>query len=668
MGRAEHAHLRMVLRFPQARHLMGAPIVLSVLSLLSLLSSASSHGVMQIPLPWQLGNVQDDLGRSSCVSGGCNWFTNWTFTTGPTMPQSSPLRSFADVPPRFIDWTANHPWRAPGRARVYSPCGSEGGNPDGCIQVDGSTMGRCVTDDGGFGFGPDGRSLGGLGVTTSWQQGSQVEAGWSVRSNHGGGYSYRLCKKPTDGNYSKITEECFTRLPLSFVGDTSWVQYGNGSGRFEIDALRTTTGTFPPGSQWTRNPIPSFGHGPQVMGNGTQFPLPTLHGQPVQTPSPLAGFCPCRARDVGSGPPWDAVRQGRGTGAAGGLWVPRDGAKSCYCCCSCCGHNHWNPGFDDWVLVDRLQVPEDLPTGDYVLGAFGATLVSHVPACGCAWAVRSRLAPPDQTAGCLLQDSGGTASSRRRCGSNAHRSTSPRPPRHRHPHSSRRCAATRPTPAASPKPSPPASEREQARARCGPRSARACFPRSTARTVRLCAPSRARFLRGVVRSARGSEQAPLPLSGVSLLACLAVLCPTPRLCATRSQALNVSAERIPSVAAVGRGCRRCRPQTAALAGVATPAALDALARTAWRGVLASGTRTGAAAAGKARAPAPNATDGGSEAWMPERSSATNRHSSYVFQLCKKKACHQLIPGSRRKTKFLSGRHRANNTVKKRDRT
>ena len=303
------------------------PLVIFV-SLLGFLKEIHSHGAMQKPLSWQVGNTQFDLGENSCVAGACNWFTNWTRLPpgqSATIPQDSPLRTFSDVPPLNEDWTARNPWRAPGRAKVYSPCGSEGGNPLGCIQNDG-TLGPCTTDDGAFAFGADGRSLGGIGVTTAWQQGSIVEAGWSIRSNHGGGYSYRLCKKPSSGDYFDITEECFAAGALDFVGNTSFIVYhnknhstgGGGSRRFEIDAVRTTAGTYPPGSMWTRNPIPCFGRGPDIQGNGTQFPLPTLNGKTVITPTTLAGFCPCR--DPRPQLPFVHV----------------EGAATCYCCCGCC--------------------------------------------------------------------------------------------------------------------------------------------------------------------------------------------------------------------------------------------------------------------------------------------------------------------------------------------
>ena len=89
---------------------------------------------------------------------------------------------------------------------------------------------------------------------TEWSAGEVVTVGWSIIANHGGGYSYRLCKRPEVG---VVTEECFQETPLKFHGDTQWVQYGETGPRVEFLANRTTKGTWPQGSQWTKNPIPA---------------------------------------------------------------------------------------------------------------------------------------------------------------------------------------------------------------------------------------------------------------------------------------------------------------------------------------------------------------------------------------------------------------------------
>jgi hypothetical protein len=71
-----------------------------------------------------------------------------------------------------------------------------------------------------------------------WQSGERAEVKLSVRANHGGGWSFRLC--PAD---EPLTEKCMQQTPLDFAART-WLEFRNGS-RVEINALYLTTGTFP---------------------------------------------------------------------------------------------------------------------------------------------------------------------------------------------------------------------------------------------------------------------------------------------------------------------------------------------------------------------------------------------------------------------------------------
>ena len=48
-------------------------------------------------------------------------------------------------------------------------------------------------------------------VTTSWRLGAVERVGWGILANHGGGYSYRLCRAGEE-----LTEDCFQRTPLRF--------------------------------------------------------------------------------------------------------------------------------------------------------------------------------------------------------------------------------------------------------------------------------------------------------------------------------------------------------------------------------------------------------------------------------------------------------------------
>ena len=85
-------------------------------------------------------------------------------------------------------------------------------------------------------------------------RGKTAEVGWGLLANHGGGYSYRLCK--LEASRSELTEECFQKTPLRFANNLQWIQTGQDlSTRRYFVANRTTVGTYPPGSEWTKNPV-----------------------------------------------------------------------------------------------------------------------------------------------------------------------------------------------------------------------------------------------------------------------------------------------------------------------------------------------------------------------------------------------------------------------------
>lgn len=99
---------------------------------------------------------------------------------------------------------------------------------------------------------------------TEWHIGGVATVGFSILANHGGGYSWRLCKKSND-----VNEECFQKTTLPFHGDHSWLQYidviqsrdGSGPLKFpKVEIPRVTVPgdqVHPAGSHWARNPIPS---------------------------------------------------------------------------------------------------------------------------------------------------------------------------------------------------------------------------------------------------------------------------------------------------------------------------------------------------------------------------------------------------------------------------
>jgi len=280
--------------------------------------------------------VTDQPGQGSA----CLWFNNYTFIPGkPTLDPS-----MSSLPQKFEEFSLKkHPWTSPGSAPLYSPCGAAGANPNGCLGESSQEFGD-FCDYGlpaaeEFGDFCHGWSYGPLAedyyvspgfpdvVTTEWKAGDVVEAAWGITGNHGGGYAYRLCKVPEEG-MGALTEECFQQGHLEFFGNIQALQVGeNVSSRVAFEAHRTKEGTFPKGSQWTRNPVPlclytdepgpdgDYGRSDPKCKSGTQFPAP----------------------------------------APGIFGI---GLELIY--------NQFHPTFN-FSIVDQLKVPSNLTPGDYVL-------------------------------------------------------------------------------------------------------------------------------------------------------------------------------------------------------------------------------------------------------------------------------------------------------------
>lgn len=154
-----------------------------------------------------------------------------------------------------------------------------------------------------------------------WRAGQRVEAKLSVRANHGGGWSFRLCPAS-----QPLTEACMQKTPLDFAQRT-WLEFRNGS-RLEVNGLYLTTGTFPPNSMWALNPLPGTG------------------GAARGSFSPPCGGTDNRTNTTDPTPSW-----GNGTSRA---WD----ASSPLC------EGTFPFGVN---VIHELEVP-DVPAGEYVLG------------------------------------------------------------------------------------------------------------------------------------------------------------------------------------------------------------------------------------------------------------------------------------------------------------
>jgi len=311
---------------------------------LLLCGRAAGHGHLNDPPSRQKGSPKE---AGTCQDGQCLWFSQPVHIPGSPTLNDAKYRTYnVDVSSGDNDWTRKNPWRAPGAAPVYgSGCGAAGGGP--------KAEGNGGYPFPGFKQGDDSLIISPLDKSkwTTWTRGAVVEAMWAINANHGGGYSYRLCKK--DGN---ISEECFQRTPLSFAGDKSWVQWGdNKNNRTEIPLVTVSEGTTPAGSQWARIPIPAClvakycevstpGGQPKDNNQCGGYHLNPLHSCPddsTQFPPPAPGI-------VGFG----GCHQNTFRWGCSNLQEPHDDVLPI--------------GFD-YNIVDRLQVPANIETGEYLL-------------------------------------------------------------------------------------------------------------------------------------------------------------------------------------------------------------------------------------------------------------------------------------------------------------
>ncbi len=241
-------------------------------------------------------------------------------TMKPTLNDPK-LRTYSNIV--GYDATKNNPWRSPGHSPIFSPCGLAGGGNN-------SHEGNGAKAPPGVKQGLDGAKMK-EGPKTQWPQGSVQDVAFSITANHGGGYTYRLCPKS-----SALTEECFQKHILEYAeADTSWIQFGSDtSNRTAITATRTSEGTYPKGSVWTKNPIPACEWGTGGVGSPNcalpmfKPPLPGLFGY---------GSAACFTGNAGAGGHCtDEQRQLTTT--------------------------HFN-----FHVLDKVKVPTDLPVGEYLL-------------------------------------------------------------------------------------------------------------------------------------------------------------------------------------------------------------------------------------------------------------------------------------------------------------
>eukprot|EP00746_Dinoflagellata_sp_MGD_P067438 gnl/MRDRNA2_/MRDRNA2_27840_c0_seq1.p1 gnl/MRDRNA2_/MRDRNA2_27840_c0~~gnl/MRDRNA2_/MRDRNA2_27840_c0_seq1.p1 ORF type:complete len:377 (+),score=54.29 gnl/MRDRNA2_/MRDRNA2_27840_c0_seq1:53-1183(+) len=212
------------------------------------------------------------------------------------------------------------PWRAPGGAPVFDSCGMAGGSPLG-IGKPGWAPGGAASAGVRYKNTTHAKQ-GDLGSKvlppqpsgTVWTAGELVEVSWTMRTNHGGGYQWRIA--PAD---SELTEEVFQRNVLEPEGMGSLRWGGKGGKQMWFQATRVSKGTVPTGSTWTMNPLP--------RADATKYP---------------------DAMDAFPAPCYDPN-------------APSDGNATQYGLCS-----GWY-GPDNLEIIDTVRIPVGLTPGEYVV-------------------------------------------------------------------------------------------------------------------------------------------------------------------------------------------------------------------------------------------------------------------------------------------------------------
>lgn len=243
-----------------------------------------------------------------------------------TVNQAAPSGSLAD-------FTKYHPWRAPGRAPVWDACGMAGG-----VQQEVFNAGAYNTTK----YAKQG-DLGSVVLAprpsgTVWTRGSVVNARWQNTAQHGGGYQYRLCPSS-----EALTEACFQKMPLKFARpDKHRIIFSNSSLNRDITARvvpHSVTGT----GDWMMNPLP------YTSDACCDYVVP--EGQH------------CDYKCPGCGAPWYSADGACPVDCSHYDGLPHGGADP----------KMWPdqlPGIDThmYAIEDALEVPTDIPAGDYVLG------------------------------------------------------------------------------------------------------------------------------------------------------------------------------------------------------------------------------------------------------------------------------------------------------------
>jgi hypothetical protein len=332
----------------------------------TLTGEAAGHG----HITWPPGRNNGSVASGGDCGGDlpCSWFSQPTeIPLGqPTLPDYARTYNI-NVTSGLDDWSRKMPWRAPGSAPVLgSGCGVAGGGP--VAYDNGGTAAP------GFAQGADFLTIPPSAKPTVWQRGTVEEVAWALWANHGGGVSWRLCKKTEN-----VSESCFSKNTLEFVGDTTWIRYtpihGYSVPDVPVQAVRVSEGTHPPGSHWTRNPVPGcfICDQAQCIRDNPSHKIGDAGWEKQQHCSQNCSGIPRSA----TWPPNQPAHRANATCPAGMLQFPEPApGVSGYFSQSCVEKQPGNAsaGYDcDFLggfkfnIVDKVRVPQHIPAGDYLL-------------------------------------------------------------------------------------------------------------------------------------------------------------------------------------------------------------------------------------------------------------------------------------------------------------
>jgi len=245
-------------------------------------------------------------------------------------------------------WRFN-PWRAPGQAPVFDPCGMAGGSTIARFNAGEYNTTR-YAKQGDLGS----EVLRPRPSGTVWKRDSIARVRWQQSANHGGGYQFRLCPAS-----EALTEACFQAHPLAFARETHTIRFANASRDVEIAATVVKSGG---GKGWMKWPFPNYANG--QCDYVVPFPKHCDERCPGCGAPHFAAdkACPCDCNsncDRSADPDWYK-------GLPAGNANPEDFPDPL-------PGNQPGDDFPDqhqstFAIEDTLAVPADITPGEYVLG------------------------------------------------------------------------------------------------------------------------------------------------------------------------------------------------------------------------------------------------------------------------------------------------------------